>query len=87
MAMASRKIERRLVVIGVDGSPQSVAALHWGARYAAATGAAVRAVVAWHPLRDQRLLPGHRGTGHRGQRGGEAMTIAGAPAQTGEEDT
>jgi len=46
--MASRKIERGLVVVGVDGSPQSVAALHWAARYAAATGAAVRAVCAWH---------------------------------------
>lgn len=46
--MASKKIERRLVVVGVDGSPQSVAALHWGARYAAATGATVRAVFAWH---------------------------------------
>ena len=46
--MASRKIERGLVVVGVDGSPQSVAALHWAARYAAATGAAVRAVCARH---------------------------------------
>lgn len=46
--MASRKIERRLVVVGVDGSAQSVAALHWAARYAAATGAVVRAVFAWH---------------------------------------
>jgi nucleotide-binding universal stress UspA family protein len=48
MAMASRKIERGLVVVGVDGSAQSVAALHWAARYAAATGAVVRAVFAWH---------------------------------------
>jgi nucleotide-binding universal stress UspA family protein len=48
MAMASRKIERRLVVVGLDGSPQSVAALHWAARYAGATGAAVRAVFARH---------------------------------------
>ena len=46
--MASRKIERGLVVVGVDGSPHSVAALGWAARYAAATGAAVRAVFAWH---------------------------------------
>lgn len=46
--MASNKVERRLVVVGVDGSPQSVAALRWAARYAAATGAAVRAVLAWH---------------------------------------
>lgn len=46
--MASRKIERRLVVVGVDGSAQSVAALRWAARYAAATGAVMRPVLAWH---------------------------------------
>lgn len=46
--MVSTKIERGLVVVGVDGSEQSIAALHWAARYAAATGAAVRAVLAWH---------------------------------------
>ena len=46
--MASNKIERRLVVVGVDGSDQSKAALRWAARYAAASGAAVRAVLAWH---------------------------------------
>jgi nucleotide-binding universal stress UspA family protein len=46
--MASKKIERRLVVVGVDGSAQSVAALRWAARYAAATGAVMRAVLAWH---------------------------------------
>ena len=44
----SEKIERGLVVAGVDGSAPSVAALHWAARYAAATGAAVRAVLACH---------------------------------------
>ncbi len=36
------------VVVGVDGSAESVAALKWAARYAAATGARVRAVIAWH---------------------------------------
>lgn len=46
--MANNKIERRLVVAGVDGSAQSVAALRWAARYADATGAVVRAVFAWH---------------------------------------
>jgi nucleotide-binding universal stress UspA family protein len=46
--MASKKIERGLVVVGIDGSAQSVAALHWAASYAAATGASVRAVMAWH---------------------------------------
>jgi nucleotide-binding universal stress UspA family protein len=37
-----------LVVVGVDGSAESVAALRWAAGYAKATGAPVRAVIAWH---------------------------------------
>jgi nucleotide-binding universal stress UspA family protein len=36
------------VVVGVDGSTQSVAALKWAAGYATATGGHVRAVMAWH---------------------------------------
>ena len=36
------------MVVGVDGSASSVAALRWAARYAAATGAVMRAVLAWH---------------------------------------
>jgi nucleotide-binding universal stress UspA family protein len=40
--------EGQLVVVGVDGSPESVAALKWAAAYGAATGARLRAVVAWH---------------------------------------
>ena len=39
---------QELVVVGVDGSPESVAALRWAARYATATGARVRALLAWH---------------------------------------
>jgi nucleotide-binding universal stress UspA family protein len=39
---------QQVVVVGVDGSPESVAALAWAGRYAAATGAQVRAVHAWH---------------------------------------
>ena len=39
---------QELVVVGVDGSAESVAALRWAARYAAATGARVRALLAWH---------------------------------------
>ncbi len=38
----------RVVVVGVDGSEESIAALRWAARYQAATGATVRAVVSWH---------------------------------------
>jgi nucleotide-binding universal stress UspA family protein len=40
--------EGQLVVVGVDGSAESVAALNWAAAYAAATAARVRAVMAWH---------------------------------------
>ena len=36
------------VIVGVDGSPESVEALAWAARYAAATGATINAVHAWH---------------------------------------
>jgi nucleotide-binding universal stress UspA family protein len=38
----------QLVVAGVDGSAQSVSALRWAAGYAAATGARLRVVLAWH---------------------------------------
>ncbi|HXP20671.1 MAG TPA: universal stress protein [Streptosporangiaceae bacterium] len=40
------KAER--VVVGVDGSAESAAAMVWAARYAKAIGATVRAVLAWH---------------------------------------
>jgi nucleotide-binding universal stress UspA family protein len=50
--MTSDKNRRGLVVVGVDGSFQSVAALRWAARYADATGAAMRAVIARHPEAD-----------------------------------
>ncbi len=40
--------EGELVVVGVDGSPESARALAWAARYARAVGASVRAVLAWH---------------------------------------
>jgi nucleotide-binding universal stress UspA family protein len=40
------KAER--VVVGVDGSAESAAAMAWAGRYATAIGATVRAVMAWH---------------------------------------
>lgn len=46
--MAGNNTERQLVVVGVDGSSQSVAALRWADRYAEVTAAVVRAVFAWH---------------------------------------
>jgi nucleotide-binding universal stress UspA family protein len=39
--------DRQLVVAGVDGSQESLAALRWAAGYATATGARLRAVLAW----------------------------------------
>jgi nucleotide-binding universal stress UspA family protein len=36
------------IVVGVDGSPLSVAALRWALRQAELTGAAVDVVYAWH---------------------------------------
>ena len=39
---------RELVVVGVDGSEESIAALSWAAKYATAVGATLRAVAAWH---------------------------------------
>jgi nucleotide-binding universal stress UspA family protein len=39
---------QELVVVGVDGSAESVAALAWAARYGTASGARVRALLAWH---------------------------------------
>ena len=40
--------QQHLVVVGVDGSTESVAALKWAAHYAEATGATVQALLAWH---------------------------------------
>ncbi len=39
---------QELVVVGVDGSEASVAALAWAVRYASASGARVQALLAWH---------------------------------------
>ena len=46
--MTSEGLIQRRVVVGVDGSAESVAALGWAARYAQQAGATVRAVLAWH---------------------------------------
>jgi nucleotide-binding universal stress UspA family protein len=36
------------VVVGVDGSAESIEALRWAERYSASTGATISAVHAWH---------------------------------------
>lgn len=40
--------EKSRIVVGVDGSPHSVAALRWTLRQAVLTGAPVEAVACWH---------------------------------------
>ncbi len=46
--MTSAGEARQVVVAGVDGSAESIAALDWAVRHGRATGATVRAVHAWH---------------------------------------
>ena len=41
-------VAKPLVMVGVDGSAESVGALKWAAAYAGATGASVKAVLSWH---------------------------------------
>jgi nucleotide-binding universal stress UspA family protein len=46
--MATEEDSGPAVVVGVDGSAESVEALRWAAAYAAATGGTVTAVLSWH---------------------------------------
>jgi nucleotide-binding universal stress UspA family protein len=47
------------VVVGVDGSAESIEALRWAAAYAKATSASVDAVMSWHlPPAVGMVLPG-----------------------------
>lgn len=46
--MAERNPGQQVVIVGIDGSPESIAALRWARHYAETAGAAVRAVRAWH---------------------------------------
>jgi nucleotide-binding universal stress UspA family protein len=46
--MSSEQIPGRRIVVGVDGSPSSKAALAWAVGQARLTGASVEAVIAWH---------------------------------------
>ena len=56
--MASDGEARQVVVVGVDGSPASVAALSWAGHYGAATGAVVWALHIWHYPTAGGLPPG-----------------------------
>jgi nucleotide-binding universal stress UspA family protein len=46
--MTSKGSSAPQVVVGVDGSSESIGALKWAGQYGAATGATVRAVLCWH---------------------------------------
>jgi nucleotide-binding universal stress UspA family protein len=46
--MSEQQESGRRIVVGVDGSPSSKAALAWAVRQAELTGASVEAVIAWH---------------------------------------
>ena len=56
--MASDGEAGQVVVVGVDGSDPSVAALSWACRYSAATGATVQAMHIWHYPTSAGLPPG-----------------------------
>ena len=56
--MASDGEAGQVVVVGVDGSDPSVAALSWAGRYSAATGATVQAMHIWHYPTSAGLPPG-----------------------------
>ena len=56
--MASDDEERQVVVVGVDGSPGSIAALSWAGQYGAATGTKVQALHIWHYPTAAGLPPG-----------------------------
>ncbi|MDJ0313540.1 universal stress protein [Arthrobacter sp. H35-D1] len=46
---ASKPRENLHIVVGVDGSPESVLALKWAQKLAAPLGATIKAVSAWRP--------------------------------------
>lgn len=48
MSMQQRATSGQRIVVGVDGSSSSKAALAWAVRQAEMTGATVEAVIAWH---------------------------------------
>jgi nucleotide-binding universal stress UspA family protein len=46
--MMGGQMAGQLVVVGVDGSPESIEALRWASRYVEGCGGTIRAVRAWH---------------------------------------
>jgi len=56
--MASDGEARQVVVVGVDGSDPSIAALSWAGQYGAATGATIQPLHIWHYPTSAGLPPG-----------------------------
>ena len=56
-ADAAEALTLHRVVVGVDGSPASLAALRWAARYAVATDAKVEALLVWDWLPEFGVYP------------------------------
>jgi nucleotide-binding universal stress UspA family protein len=46
--MATSEVARPLILVGVDGSPSSDAAVDWAEEYAKVTGGTLRLVTGWH---------------------------------------
>lgn len=47
--MSDRPADGERIVVGIDGSPPSKAALRWAVKQAGLTGAVVEAIMAWEP--------------------------------------
>lgn len=55
---SNAEADQPAVVVGIDGSDESKAALHWAIRYAQRIGVAVRAVAVWHqPIQFAGTMP------------------------------
>lgn len=61
--MSKTQARDHVIVVGVDGSEPSKAALRWAAHQAEVTGASIRAVIAWRlPAVAYGSVPWHAGT-------------------------
>jgi nucleotide-binding universal stress UspA family protein len=81
-AQAVAEARERRIVVGIDGSEESIAALRWAAGQARLTGATVEAVTAWRPPRTQ----GYPGTPLTDEQfaGWAGEALAGCVSVTGE---
>ncbi len=50
MSHEELSIYRGVMVVGVDGSPSSIAAFHWAAKHASALHMSIKAVCAWNTI-------------------------------------